>query len=78
MPVMWNSFEGSFMFPCRNKVVPDPNFRFLGHAAGDQRCHHLAPRSRRANISSHVGSIHIGLPQIRIDDGPRSVGVKVS
>jgi hypothetical protein len=32
---------------------------------------HSAPRSRFSKISSHVGSIRIGLPQIRIEDGAR-------
>ena len=34
------------------------------HAAAD---HHLAPRSRPMNNSSHMASIRIGLPHIRID-----------
>jgi hypothetical protein len=36
-------------------------------------------RSRAANTSSHVESMCIGLPaHTRIDDGPRSVGRRVS
>jgi len=40
--------------------------------------HHSASRCRLANISSHVASTCIGLPQIRIDRRSRSVAVKVS
>ena len=51
-------------------------------------CHHLASRSRPANISSHASSIRIGAPQIKIDlaspaeagsgNGPRSVSLRAS
>jgi len=37
-----------------------------------------APRSRLMKNSSHVESIRIGLPHIRIDNGPGSVGTDVS
>jgi len=37
---------------------------------------HSARRSRLVKISSHVASIRIGAPQIRIDNGARSVGAK--
>jgi len=37
---------------------------------------HSARRSRLVKISSHVASIRIGAPQIRIDNGARSVGAR--
>ena len=64
---------GGFTHPCHK---PDPPPAVASRATRD--CHHSAPRSRRANISSHVASICIGLPHIRIDNGPRSVRAKVS
>jgi hypothetical protein len=39
---------------------------------------HSAPRSRLSKISSNVGSMRIGLPQIRIEDGSRLWEGKVS
>jgi hypothetical protein len=37
----------------------------------DRSDHSAEPCSRLVNISSHVGSMRIGVPHIRIEDGPR-------
>ena len=42
------------------------------------RDHSAEPRSRLVNISSHVGSMRIGVPHIRIEDGSRVWGGTVS
>ncbi len=42
------------------------------------RNHSANPRSRLVNISSHVGSMRIGVPHIRIEDGSRVWGGTVS
>jgi hypothetical protein len=60
-----------FQKPRRAAAVGD-----AAHAVTPRRCHHLAPRSRIVKISSHIGSIRIGVPQIRIDSGARSVGAE--
>jgi hypothetical protein len=44
----------------------------------DRSDHSVEPRSRLVNISSHVGSMRIGVPHIRIEDGPRVLGGTVS